>query len=132
MRGDNDWIEVGENSNIQDGSILHTDTDIRLNVGDNVSVGHRVTLHGCDIGDGTLIGIESTILNRARIGRNSVVGAHSLVTEGKEIPDGILIMGSPAKPIRPVKAEELEMLKISARIYVDNGKRFNKLLAEAP
>ena len=92
IRGDNDWIEIGENSNIQDGSILHTDAGIRLQIGRNVTVGHRVMLHGCRIGDGSLIGIGSTILNNARIGNDCLVGAHSLVTEGREFPDRVLIL----------------------------------------
>lgn len=130
VRGDNDWIEIGENSNIQDGSILHTDSGIRLCVGDNVTVGHRVTLHGCSIGDGSLIGIGSTVLNEARIGRNCLVGAHSLVTEGKEFPDGVLLMGVPAKAVRPLTDAELATLQMSARVYVENGRRFAVGLAE--
>lgn len=126
LRGDNDWITIGENSNIQDGSVLHTDPGIELTVGDNVTVGHQVTLHGCEIGDGTMIGIGTTVLNRARIGRNCVVGACALITEGKEFPDGVLILGSPAKVVRTLTEDELNMLKMSAQVYVNNSKRFRK------
>lgn len=126
LRGDNDWITIGENSNIQDGSVLHTDPGIELTVGDNVTIGHQVTLHGCEIGDGTMIGIGTTVLNRARIGRNCVVGACALITEGKEFPDGVLILGSPAKVVRNLEEDELNMLKMSAQVYVNNSKRFRK------
>lgn len=130
IRGDNDWIEIGENSNIQDASVLHTDTGVRLQVGNNVTVGHRVMLHGCTIGDGSLIGIGSTVLNHARIGKNCLVGAHSLITEGKVFPDGVLILGSPARILRPLKTDEFSLLQISARHYVENGRRFARELAE--
>jgi len=126
LRGDNDWITIGENSNIQDGSVLHTDPGIELTVGDNVTIGHQVTLHGCKIGDGTMIGIGTTVLNRAQIGRNCVVGACALITEGKEFPDGVLILGSPAKVVRNLEEDELNMLKMSAQVYVNNSKRFRK------
>ena len=124
LRGDNDLIEIGANSNIQDGAVLHTDPGIQLIVGDNVTVGHRVMLHGCTIGSNSLIGIGSTLLNRSRIGSNCIVGAHSLITEGKEFPDGVLILGSPAKVVRELEAAELEFLKAAADIYVQNGQRF--------
>lgn len=124
LRGDNDWIEVGEDSNVQDGSILHTDPGVPLVIGNGVTIGHRVMLHGCRIGDNSLIGIGSSILNNARIGANSLVGAHALVTEGKEFPDGVLILGSPAKVSRELKAAEIEMLRFSAKVYVDNARRF--------
>lgn len=130
VRGDNDWIEIGENSNIQDASVLHTDSGIRLLIGSNVTVGHRVMLHGCTIGDGSLIGIGSTVLNHARIGKNCLVGAHSLVTEGKVFPDGVLILGSPAKVVRPLNADEFSMLQAAARSYVENGRLFARNLAE--
>lgn len=130
LRGDNDWIVIGENSNIQDGAILHTDPGIRLVVGANVTVGHRVTLHGCQIGDNSLIGIGSTVLNNARIGRNTVVGAHSLVTEEKTFPDGVLLLGSPAKIVRELNAQELEMLKTSADLYTRQNERYRRDLTE--
>lgn len=128
VRGDNDRITVGRNSNIQDGAILHTDRGIPLSVGDNVTVGHRAMLHGCRVGDGTLIGIGSTVLNRARIGRNCIVGAHALVTEGREFDDGVLIIGSPAKVVRDLTEEEFGMLQRSAAAYVANARRFAERL----
>jgi carbonic anhydrase/acetyltransferase-like protein (isoleucine patch superfamily) len=130
LRGDNDWIEIGENSNVQDASVLHTDPGIVLNVGNNVTVGHRVMLHGCEIGDGSLVGIGSTILNKAVIGKACLVGAHSLITEGKRFPDGVLIVGSPAKVVRELDANERNMLLQSAAVYVANGRRFANEMAE--
>lgn len=127
LRGDNDWIEIGAESNVQDGCVLHTDPGIPLTVGARVSVGHRVTLHGCRIGDGTLIGIGSTILNHACIGRNSIVGAQSLVTEGKTFPDGVLILGSPAKVVRELEAAELEGIDAACRAYLDKAARYREL-----
>ncbi len=132
IRGDNDWIEIGENSNIQDASVLHTDCGIRLQIGSNVTVGHRVMLHGCTIGDGSLIGIGSTVLNNARIGKNCLVGAHALITEDKVFPDGVLILGSPARTIRPLSADEFSLLQMAAGAYVENGRRFARELAEYP
>ena len=108
LRGDNDWIVVGANSNVQDSSVLHTDPGIPLDIGDFVTVGHKVMLHGCKIGDHSLIGIGSIILNKAKIGSNSIVGANSLVTEGKEFPDGVLIIGSPAKVVRELSDDEIQ------------------------
>jgi len=128
LRGDNDWLEVGERSNIQDGSILHTDPGIPLVVGDGVTVGHRVMLHGCRIGNNSLIGIGSTLLNGSVIGKNCIVGAHSLVTEGKEFPDGSLILGSPAKVVRELSEEEVAHIGWSADVYVENAERFNEQL----
>ena len=128
LRGDNDWLEVGENSNVQDGSVLHTDPGIPLTIGDGVTVGHKVMLHGCTIGDNSLIGIGTTVLNKASIGKNCIVGAHALITEGKSFPDGVLILGSPAKVARELEPHEISMLKISAQVYVENGKRFEQEL----
>ena len=124
LRGDNDPIEIGENSNIQDGSVLHTDHGVPLTVGKDVTVGHMVMLHGCTIGDETLIGIGSTILNRAKIGKNCIIGAHSLIPEGKEIPDNSLVMGSPGKVVKELSPEQVQMIKGSAQVYVANWKRF--------
>lgn len=124
LRGDNDPIEIGENSNIQDGSVLHTDHGVPLTIGKNVTVGHMVMLHGCTIADGTLIGIGSTILNRAKIGKNCIIGAHSLIPEGKEIPDNSLVMGSPGKVVRELDDGAAQMIAASAQVYVDNWKRF--------
>ncbi|MGY8796669.1 MAG: gamma carbonic anhydrase family protein, partial [Woeseiales bacterium] len=106
IRADNDRIEIGRQSNVQDGAVLHTDTGIPLIVGDGVTIGHRVMLHGCTIGANSLVGIGSTILNHAVIGENSIVGANSLITEGKSFPPGSLLMGSPAKFIRPLSEDE--------------------------
>ncbi|WP_026180640.1 gamma carbonic anhydrase family protein [Henriciella marina] len=124
LRGDNDPIEIGENSNIQDGSVLHTDHGVPLTIGKNVTVGHMVMLHGCSVADGTLIGIGSTILNRAKIGKNCIIGAHSLIPEGKEIPDNSLVMGSPGKVVRQLDENAAQMIAASAQVYVDNWKRF--------
>jgi carbonic anhydrase/acetyltransferase-like protein (isoleucine patch superfamily) len=128
LRGDNDWLIVGERSNVQDGCVLHTDDDIQLVVGDNVTVGHKVMLHGCTIGDNSLIGIGSIVLNGARIGANSIVGANSLVTENKSFPDGSLIVGSPARVVRELSEEEIKHVSWSAQVYVDNAARFAKHL----
>lgn len=124
LRGDNDLIEIGRNSNIQDGAVLHTDPGIELIVGDNVTVGHQAMLHGCTIGNNSLIGIGSTILNHAKIGGNCLVGADSLITEGKEFPDGVVILGSPAKIVRELTEQEIESLRSSADVYVRNGRQF--------
>ncbi|WP_415035234.1 gamma carbonic anhydrase family protein [Azonexus sp.] len=128
LRGDNDPIRIGENSNIQDGSVLHTDEGVPLTVGNNVTVGHLVMLHGCQIGDNSLIGIGSVILNRAVVGANSIVGANSLVPEGKTYPAGSLILGSPAKVVRPLSPEEIARLHYSAAHYVDNAQRYAREL----
>jgi carbonic anhydrase/acetyltransferase-like protein (isoleucine patch superfamily) len=123
LRGDNDWIRIGRNSNVQDASVLHTDHGIPLQLGENVSVGHQCMLHGCTIGDGSLIGIQSVILNRARIGRHSIVGAGALVTEGKEFPDGAMILGSPAKVVRMLRDDEVARLAGIAAHYIEQAER---------
>ena len=125
LRGDNDWLVVGERSNIQDGSVLHTDPGLELVVGNGVTVGHKVMLHGCSIGDDSLIGIGSTVLNGAKIGSDCIVGAHALVTENKVFPDGSLILGAPARVARELEAEEIAMIGKSADIYVRNAARFS-------
>ena len=130
IRGDNDPIEIGENSNIQDGSILHTDIGFPLTVGKNVTVGHRVMLHGCTIGDGSLIGIGSTLLNGVKIGKNCIIGAHTLLTEGKEIPDNSLVVGSPGRVIRTHGEDVAELLLASADHYVENWKKHAAQLRE--
>lgn len=124
LRGDNDPIIVGENSNIQDGSVLHTDTGSPLTIGDNVTVGHMVMLHGCTIGDNSLVGIGSIVLNGARIGRNCLIGANCLITEGKEIPDNSLVMGAPGKVVREISDAQVLTLKGSAAHYVENWRRY--------
>jgi carbonic anhydrase/acetyltransferase-like protein (isoleucine patch superfamily) len=125
-RGDNDPIVIGENSNIQDGSVLHTDVGQPLTIGRDVTVGHMVMLHGCVIGDNSLIGIGSIVLNGARIGRNCLIGANTLITEGKEIPDGSMVMGAPGKVVRELTEPQIQMITLSARHYVENWKRYRQ------
>lgn len=124
LRGDNDPIIIGEDSNIQDGAVLHNDPGIPLTLGRGVSVGHMAMLHGCTVEDGALIGIQATVLNRAVIGKNSLVGAGALVTEGKVIPEGSLVLGSPAKVVRSLSAEEIAGLKEVAEHYRDRGRQY--------
>lgn len=124
LRGDNEPITIGENSNVQDGSVLHTDPGYPLVLAANVSVGHMVMLHGCEIGEGSLIGIGSIILNGARIGRNCLIGANSFIPERKTIPDGSLVMGSPGKVVRQVSAEQLAGIQRIPERYVANWKRY--------
>jgi carbonic anhydrase/acetyltransferase-like protein (isoleucine patch superfamily) len=128
IRGDNEPIRIGENSNIQDGSVLHTDPGAPLTIGNNVTVGHLVMLHGCTIGDGSLIGIHSTILNHAVIGRNCLIGANTLITEGKIIPDNSLVVGSPGKVMRSLREEEIAALHANAARYVENLSRYRDSL----
>jgi carbonic anhydrase/acetyltransferase-like protein (isoleucine patch superfamily) len=130
LRGDNDPIVVGENSNVQDGSVLHTDTGSPLTIGANVTVGHMVMLHGCEIGDNTLVGIGSIVLNGARIGKNCLIGAGCLITEGKEIPDNSLVMGAPGKVVREISPEQARMLVGGALHYVENWKRYKRELGK--
>lgn len=126
LRGDTETIRVGKNSNVQDGSVLHADIGVPLTIGDNVTIGHQVMLHGCEIGDGSLIGIQAVILNRAKIGKNCIVGAGSVVTEGKVFPDNSLIIGAPAKVVRTLDDTTAQQLAQSAEHYVDNARRFAK------
>jgi carbonic anhydrase/acetyltransferase-like protein (isoleucine patch superfamily) len=128
LRGDNDAITIGRDSNVQDGSVLHTDHGWPLTLGASVSIGHQVMLHGCTVGDGTLVGIQSVLLNGARIGRHSIVGAGSLVTEGKEFPDGALIVGRPAKLVRMLTPDEIARLEETAAHYVENARRHRDTL----
>ena len=123
LRGDTDPITVGRGSNIQDGSVLHADVGYPLTIGEYVTVGHQVMLHGCTIGDESLIGIGAVVLNGARIGRHCLVGAGALVTEGKEFPDGSMILGSPAKVVRQLTPQQIEGLRSSARHYIENARR---------
>ena len=131
IRGDNDPIIIGENSNVQDGSVLHTDTGSPLTIGANVTVGHMVMLHGCSIGDNSLVGIGSIILNGAKIGKNCLIGANVLITEGKEIPDNSLVMGAPGKVIREVSEGQARMLAGGAMHYVANWQRYKRELRAA-
>lgn len=124
IRGDTETIRIGRRSNIQDMSVLHADVGMPLTLGDDVTVGHKVMLHGCTIGDGSLIGIGAVVLNGAKIGKGCLVGAGSLVTEGKEFPDGSMILGSPARVVRQLTPEQLEGLRMSAMHYVSNAIRF--------
>jgi carbonic anhydrase/acetyltransferase-like protein (isoleucine patch superfamily) len=127
-RGDCEVIRIGRNSNIQDLSVLHADFGVPLVIGDNVSVGHQVMLHGCTIGDGALIGIQAVVLNGARIGKNCIVGAGSVVTENKEFPDNSLIIGSPARVVRTLDQKALDMMAHIVEHYVDNARLFAKSL----
>lgn len=131
LRGDNERISIGAGSNVQDNSVLHTDPGFPLSVGTGCTIGHRAILHGCTIGDGSLVGMGATILNGARIGKNCLVGAAALVTEGKEIPDGSLAIGAPAKVVRPLTDSEIAGLARSAQNYVANARRFAAGLAAA-
>ncbi|MDR7149113.1 carbonic anhydrase/acetyltransferase-like protein (isoleucine patch superfamily) [Hydrogenophaga palleronii] len=124
LRGDTETITVGRGSNVQDGSVMHADIGYPLTVGENVTIGHMVMLHGCTIGDESLIGIGATVLNGSVIGKNCLVGAGSLVTEGKTFPDGSMIMGSPAKVVKTLTPEQIEGLRRSAQHYVENAQRY--------
>ncbi|WP_439518296.1 gamma carbonic anhydrase family protein [Hydrogenophaga sp.] len=126
LRGDTETITVGKGSNIQDGSVLHADYGFPLTLGEHVTVGHQVMLHGCTIGDETLIGIGATVLNGAKIGRNCLVGARALITEGKEFPDGSMIFGSPAKVVRSLTPEQIDGLRRSAEHYIENAQRYRR------
>jgi len=126
VRGDTEVIRIGRGSNIQDCSVLHADIGKPLTVGENVTVGHQVMLHGCTIGDNALIGIGAVVLNGAKIGKGCIVGAGSLVTEGKEFPDGSMIMGSPAKVVRELTEQQQAALKMSAVHYIENARRFQR------
>ena len=124
LRGDTELLTIGRGSNVQDGSVLHADIGFPVTLGENVTVGHQVMLHGCTVGDGSLIGIQAVVLNGARIGRHCLVGAGALVTEGKEFPDGSVIIGSPAKVVRQLTPEQIAGLRRSAEHYVANAKRY--------
>ena len=124
LRGDNDLIVLGEGSNIQEGSVLHTDTGHPLTIGKRVTVGHQAMLHGCTIGDESLIGMQAILLNGAQVGRHCIIGAGALVTGNTVIPEGSMVLGSPAKVVRPLKPEEIEMIRQAAAGYVDRAKLF--------
>lgn len=128
LRGDNDTITIGEDSNVQDGAVLHTDPGVKLTLGKGVIVGHNVMLHGCEVGDHSLIGIGAVVLNRVKIGKNCIVGANALVTEGTQIPDNSMVLGSPAKVVKQIDDATAEFLKLNAQVYVDNLSRFNDQL----
>ncbi len=124
LRGDNEWITVGEGSNIQENSVLHTDPGHPLVIGKDVTIGHQVTLHGCVIGDGALIGIQAVVLNGAKIGKNCLIGAGALIPEGKEIPDNSVVMGAPGKVVRELSAEDAARISRGADIYVKRAANF--------
>ena len=128
LRGDNERITVGRNSNVQDGSVLHTDMGSPLVIGADVTVGHMVMLHGCTIGDGSLVGIGAVVLNNAKIGKNCIIGAKALIPEGKEIPDNSLVMGAPGKIVRELTDTHREMLVQGASHYVENARRYRTKL----
>lgn len=130
IRGDNDLITIGENSNVQEGTVMHTDPGQPLTVGRNVTVGHQAMLHGCEIGDGSLIGIQAVVLNGAKIGRNCLVGAGALVTEGKEFPDNSLIIGSPAKAVRTLGPDDVARMQAGTASYVKRGQLFKQGLKQ--
>lgn len=129
LRGDNELIHIGENSNVQDGTVMHTDMGSPLEIGKGVTIGHNVMLHGCSVDDYSLIGINSVILNGAKIGKYCIIGANSLIGEGKVIPDGSLVMGSPGKIVRELTDVQKKMLEASAAHYVHNAQRYARDLA---
>ncbi len=130
LRGDNEWIEIGEGSNVQEGCMLHTDMGYPMTIGAAVTIGHHAILHGCTVGEGTLIGMGATVLNGARIGAGSLVGARALVTEGKSFPDNSLIVGSPAKVVRELEPAAIAGLRQAAASYVTNHRRFAATLRQ--
>jgi carbonic anhydrase/acetyltransferase-like protein (isoleucine patch superfamily) len=130
LRGDNELIHIGENSNVQDGTVMHTDMGFPLNIGTGVTIGHNAMLHGCSVGDYSLIGINAVVLNGAKIGKYCIIGANSLIGEGKEIPDGSLVMGSPGKVVRELTEAQKKMLEASAAHYVHNAQRYARDLQE--
>jgi carbonic anhydrase/acetyltransferase-like protein (isoleucine patch superfamily) len=128
LRGDNEMITIGENSNVQDGSVLHTDPGSPLTLGKNVTIGHKVMLHGCSVGDNSLIGIGSIILNNTKIGKNCLIGANTLIAEGKDIPDNSMVLGAPGKVVRQLTVEQAAGLEFSAVHYVENWQRYARNL----
>jgi carbonic anhydrase/acetyltransferase-like protein (isoleucine patch superfamily) len=132
VRADNDTITIGENSQLQDGCVVHVDAGFPVTIGRDVSVGHMVMLHGCTIGDGSLIGIKSVILNGAKVGRNCLIGANTLIAEGKEIPDGSLVIGSPGRVVRPLTDEEIRTIRSFADHYVQKFRRYRASFTADP
>ena len=131
-RGDVHSIHIGARTNVQDGSVLHVDPGFPLSLGRMVTIGHKVMLHGCSVGEGSLIGINSVVMNGARIGKGTLVGANTLIPEGKEIPDGVLVLGSPGKIVRELRQEERDKLLTIAHGYIERGERYRKGLRELP
>jgi carbonic anhydrase/acetyltransferase-like protein (isoleucine patch superfamily) len=132
LRGDNDVITIGDNTNVQDASVLHIDEGVPLSLGANVSIGHKVMLHGCSVGDNSLIGMNAVVLNNARIGKNCLVGACALITEGKEIPDGSLVLGSPGRVVRALKESEIKDISRIAEHYAQKSALYRTSLREEP
>ena len=130
IRGDNEWITIGEDSNVQDNSVIHADPGQPVEIGNGVTIGHRVIVHSASVGDGSLIGMGSILLNRARIGMECLVGANSLVTEDASFEDGMLILGQPASMLKPISEKQQALLKASSAIYVANYKRFASKLTK--
>jgi carbonic anhydrase/acetyltransferase-like protein (isoleucine patch superfamily) len=130
LRGDNDWIEIGEGSNVQDNSVIHTDPGQPTLIGANVTVGHKVILHSAIVGDNSLIGMGAILLNRCKIGRNCLIGAGTMITEGKEIPDNSMVLGAPGRVVRQLTEPQLALLKMSSTVYVNNYKRFRDTLTQ--
>lgn len=128
IRGDNDLITVGPETNVQDGSVLHTDSGIQLTLGRGVTIGHKVMLHGCEVGDYSLIGINAVVLNGAKIGKHCLIGANTLIPEGMEIPDGSMVIGSPGKIRKDLNDNQKKMLEMSAAHYVQNAARYRQQL----
>ena len=134
IRGDNENIHIGDYSNVQENAVIHTDAGIEVKIGDYVTIGHLAMLHGCEVGDNSLIGIGAVILNKAKIGKNCIIGAKALVTEGKEIPDNSLVMGAPAKVVKTRTDEQVQFLKLSAVHYAERCQKFRTglMLVEMP
>lgn len=130
LRGDNATITIGARSNVQDNAVLHTDPGLPLILGEGVIIGHQVMLHGCEIGDNSLIGIGATVLNHAKIGKNCIIGAHALVTEGKVIPDNSMVVGMPGRVIRTLDDAQVQMLRMNAQVYVHHAARYGKELIQ--
>lgn len=126
IRGDNDPITIGDNTNVQDGAVLHTDDGIPMTIGSNVSIGHMVMLHGCTIGDGSLIGINAVVLNRAVVGKHCIIGANTLIPEGRVIPDRSLVVGSPGRIIRELRDDEIAALKANAESYIAHAREYEE------
>lgn len=130
LRGDNELIHIGEQSNVQDGTVMHTDMGFPLTLGKGVTIGHNAMLHGCTVGDYSLIGINAVVLNGAKIGKYCIIGANTLIGEGKEIPDGSLVVGSPGKVVRELSEAQKTMLEASAAHYAHNAQRYARDLVE--
>jgi carbonic anhydrase/acetyltransferase-like protein (isoleucine patch superfamily) len=130
IRAENDQVTIGEGCNIQDGSVLHVDPGYPMRLARRVTIGHKVMLHGCTIGEGTLVGINSVVMNGARIGRHTLIGANTLIAEGKDIPEGVLVLGSPGKVVRELKQQEKDYLLTIAQGYVERGAWYKRELKE--